>query len=98
MVNYEFKDKNNFLEYSDSEIIQSFNLLEYVMYLLKNIMQKINVDIDDKENNYDNEVYIPMESITFESVSSFANSEDYRKKLIIIGVEKDTEFLDARKK
>ena len=79
-------------------MIQSFNLLEYVMYLLKNIMQKVNVDIDDTNCNYDNEIYIHMESITFESISSFANSEDYRKRLITIGVEKATEFLDAREK
>ena len=35
----------------DSEMVQSFNLLEYVMYLVKNIMQKVNVDIDDKEKS-----------------------------------------------
>lgn len=85
-------------EKPDSEMVQSFNLLEYVMYLVKNIMQKVNVDIDDKENNYDNEIYIHMESITFESVSDFANSEEYRKKLITIGVEKATEFLNKREK
>ena len=61
-------------------------------------MKKVNVDVDDKENNYDNEIYIHMESITFESVSDFANSEEYRKKLITIGVEKATEFLNKCEK
>jgi NTE family protein len=85
-------------EKPNSEMVQSFNLLEYVMYLVKSIMQKVNVDIDDKENNYENEIYIHMESITFESISDFANSEEYRKKLITIGVEKATEFLNKREK
>ena len=80
-----------------SDLINSFNLLEYVMYLLKNIMKKINVDIDDTNCNYENEIYIQMESITFESISNFATSEDYRKKLISIGVEKASEFLHPAK-
>lgn len=84
-------------ETPNSDTIQSFNLLEYVMYLLKNIMRKVNVDIDDKENNYENEIYIHMKSITFESISEFANSEDYRKNLITIGVEKAVEFLETHK-
>ena len=78
--------------------IKSFNLLEYVMYLLKNIMKRINVDIDDTNCNYENEIYIHMESITFESISSFASSEEYRQKLISIGVEKASEFLHPENK
>jgi len=61
-------------------------------------MDKVNIDIDDKKNNYDNEIYIPMEMMTFESITDFANSEDYRKKLITIGVEKAIEFLHGREK
>jgi len=60
-------------------------------------MKKINVDIDDTNCNYENEIYIHMESITFESISNFATSEDYRKKLISIGVEKASEFLHPAK-
>ena len=83
-------------EQQNSDLIQSFNLLEYIMYLLKNIMKKVNVDVDEKTNNYENEIHIHMESITFESISKFVTSEEYRTELIDIGVKNATEFLSKR--
>ena len=80
------------------EIVQSFNLFEYVMHLFKNMMNRINSENNDESKEFINEIDIDMESMNLDSITKFVVSELYRKELIEIGVQQAKTFLENKDK
>ena len=80
-------------DYSDRDINESSNMIDYIMVVIKSIVNHVNQDLHENDSEIENELLFYMEHFDLTSLKYFLESQENRMELINIGINKAKEFL-----
>ena len=84
-------------DYSDILITDSSNMMDYIMVVIKSIVNHVNQDVNENDNQTPNELTFHMEHFDLNSLKHFLESQENRISLINEGIDNAKKFIETRK-